>query len=81
MNNDPAYQGKTILVITGERPEESAATAKYAAAEEHRCNSKNRPVDKWRPVLDWSEKQVWDIIEQWRVRVPDNLCVFPFRVF
>jgi len=69
LNNDPAYQGKKILVVTGERAEESAARAKYAAAEEHRCDSKNRLVRQWRPVLDWSEKQVWDIIERWRIRL------------
>src|SRR4051794_30693557 len=68
LNNEAAYQGKKILVVTGERGEESPGRAKYAQAEEHRCNSKNRLVHQWRPVLDWSEKQVWDVIERWRVR-------------
>jgi 3'-phosphoadenosine 5'-phosphosulfate sulfotransferase (PAPS reductase)/FAD synthetase len=68
LNNDPAYQGKKILVVTGERREESSARSKYDEIEEHRCNSKNRTVHHWRPVLDWSEKQVWDIIERHRVR-------------
>ena len=28
LNNDPAYQGKKILVVTGERGQESSARAK-----------------------------------------------------
>lgn len=68
LNNEPAYQGKKILVVTGERREESSARSKYDEAEEHRCNSRNRTVHHWRPVIDWTEHQVWDIIERHRVR-------------
>jgi 3'-phosphoadenosine 5'-phosphosulfate sulfotransferase (PAPS reductase)/FAD synthetase len=68
LNNEPAYQGKKILVVTGERREESSARSKYAEAEEHRCNSRNHLVHHWRPVIDWTEQQVWDIIERHRVR-------------
>jgi 3'-phosphoadenosine 5'-phosphosulfate sulfotransferase (PAPS reductase)/FAD synthetase len=68
LNNDPAYQGKKILVVTGERREESSARSKYSEIEEHRCNSKTRTVHQWRPVIDWSEQQVWDIIARHRVR-------------
>ena len=68
MTNEPAYQGKKILVVTGERGEESSARAKYEDAEPHRTDSKRRLVHHWRPILDWKEKQVWEIIERWRVR-------------
>ena len=66
--NDPAYQGKKILVVTGERRQESSARAKYTETEVHRTNTKNRTVDQWRNVIDWSEEQVWDIIKRWNVR-------------
>jgi 3'-phosphoadenosine 5'-phosphosulfate sulfotransferase (PAPS reductase)/FAD synthetase len=68
LNNEPAYQGKKILVVTGERREESSARSKYDEAEEHRCNSRNHTVHHWRPVIDWNEQQVWEIIERHRVR-------------
>jgi 3'-phosphoadenosine 5'-phosphosulfate sulfotransferase (PAPS reductase)/FAD synthetase len=68
LNNEPAYQGKKILVVTGERREESSARAKYDETEEHRCNSRNHLVHQWRPVIDWTEQQVWDIIAKHRVR-------------
>ena len=28
----------------------------------------DRLVDRWRPIRDWSEKQVWEIIERYRIR-------------
>jgi len=64
LNNHPLYKDKKILVITGERREESANRAKYAEAEIHACNSKRRLVHAWRPVIDWSEQQVWDEYEK-----------------
>jgi len=68
LTNEPAYQGKKILVVTGERAQESPARAKYQDAEPHRTDSKRRLVHHWRPVLDWKEEQVWEIIERWGVR-------------
>jgi hypothetical protein len=66
--NAPAYQGKKVLVITGERRQESSARAKYAESEPHRTNTRNRVVHQWRNVIDWSEEQVWDIIRRWNIR-------------
>jgi 3'-phosphoadenosine 5'-phosphosulfate sulfotransferase (PAPS reductase)/FAD synthetase len=63
-----AWLGFKILVVTGERGEESPARTKYDGAEPHRTDSKRRLVHQWRPILDWKEEQVWDIIERWRVR-------------
>lgn len=60
------FRGKRVLVVTGERAEESANRARYAAAERHRNHQPGprakRHVDHWRPVLRWNESQVWDII-------------------
>lgn len=64
LNNHPLYKDKKILVVTGERREESPNRAKYAEAEIHACNSKRRLVHAWRPVIDWSEQQVWDEYEK-----------------
>jgi hypothetical protein len=71
LNNHPTYQGtkdnpKKILVITGERREESPNRARYLEQEIHACNSTKRIVHAWRPVIDWSEQQIWDEYEKRR---------------
>lgn len=63
LNNHLKYKDKKVLVVTGERREESPNRAKYAEAEIHPCNSKSRLVHAWRPVIDWSEQQIWDEYE------------------
>jgi 3'-phosphoadenosine 5'-phosphosulfate sulfotransferase (PAPS reductase)/FAD synthetase len=68
LTNEPAYQGKKILVVTGERGEESAHRAKYEDIGPHRTDGKRRTVHQWRPILGWKEEQVWEIIERHRVR-------------
>lgn len=60
-------------MITGERAEESANRARYAAFEPHRADRRagtrvRRHIDHWRPVHGWSTAQVWKIIERWRVQ-------------
>lgn len=69
INNDPRFDGKKVLIVTGERREESAARAKYAEAERHSSTSSKRRVDQWRAVIDFTEAQVWDIIARWKVNV------------
>jgi 3'-phosphoadenosine 5'-phosphosulfate sulfotransferase (PAPS reductase)/FAD synthetase len=70
--NDPRFTKKNILMLTGERREESACRARYAEIEKHASTSsrKNlgRRVDQWRPVIDWTEQQVWDKMREWRIR-------------
>lgn len=69
INNEPTFrQGKKLLVLTGERREESANRAAYAEREPHRCDSLKRRVDAWRSVIDWSEARVWETIRRWRIR-------------
>lgn len=65
------FLGKRVLVVTGERAEESAARAKYRTFEPHRADLRNgripRHVDAWRPVHGWAEREVWAIMERWLV--------------
>ena len=59
-----------ILVVSGERRQESAGRAKYNEMEIHRTNATakaRRLVHQWRSVIDWSETQVWDIIRRHRI--------------
>ncbi len=56
-----------LLVVSGERRQESAGRAKYNEMEIHRTNATakaHRLVHQWRNVIDWSEDQVWDIIRR-----------------
>jgi hypothetical protein len=72
LTNDERFQNKRVLVITGERAEESAARANYATFERHRTDLRDgkktwRHIDHWRPVHGWSEAQVWAILQKFRV--------------
>jgi hypothetical protein len=65
------FRGKKILVVTGERAEESSNRAKYAVFENHRNHQPGprakRQVHHWRPVLSWKEEDIWKIIEKHKV--------------
>lgn len=63
------FEGSRSLVISGERSEESPARAKYREFEPHRTSNSKRHVDHWRAVHAWTEKDVWDIIQRFRVAV------------
>lgn len=70
--HDPTLQGtldrpSKILVISGERWEESPARARYAAFERHPTWSQRRQVDWWRPVIGLTENEIWDIIRRYRL--------------
>jgi 3'-phosphoadenosine 5'-phosphosulfate sulfotransferase (PAPS reductase)/FAD synthetase len=67
INNEPAFRGKRLLFLSGERRQESAARSRYAEAEQHRTHTKSRHVDHWRMVIDYTEQQVWDIMREFHV--------------
>lgn len=74
IRNQERFKNKRILVVSGERGEESPARSKYAEFEPDRADLRNgkkffRHVDRYRPVKDWLENRVWAIIERWKVRV------------
>jgi 3'-phosphoadenosine 5'-phosphosulfate sulfotransferase (PAPS reductase)/FAD synthetase len=65
---EPAFKGKRLLFLTGERRQESTARSKYAEAEEHRTHTRSRHVDHWRLVIDWTEAEVWAIMAEYQVQ-------------
>jgi len=67
INNEPAFKGKRLLFLSGERRQESAARSKYAEMERHRTHTKSRHVDHWRMVIDYTEQQVWDIMREYGI--------------
>lgn len=72
--NQERFRGIRTLVLSGERAEESPQRAKYAVFEPDRADLRNgktyfRHIDRYRPILHWRERDVWRIIERFRVRV------------
>lgn len=74
INNQPRFNGRKVLFVTGERREESPNRAKYNQLEPHACDRRKgrtaRHVDAWRPVLEWSEEQVWDALKRHNIIAP-----------
>lgn len=68
LRNDERFRESRTLAITGERAEESANRARYAAFEPHRSDARDgrlrRHIDHWRPIHQWDEHAVWEIIGQ-----------------
>ncbi len=58
-----------LLVITGERREESPGRAVYPEIQKHATHTKTlKRVDHWRPVVAWTEEQVWAALQRWGVQ-------------
>ena len=74
LNNQPRFDGKRVLFVTGERRQESSNRSKYNQLEPHACDRRNgrkgRHVDHWRPVLHWGEDRVWDALKRHGVLPP-----------
>lgn len=68
LRNQPRFNGKRTLFVTGERAAESSARAKYQTFEPDRADGRDgrkaRYVDHWRPVHAWSEREVWAALER-----------------
>lgn len=74
IRNQSRFNGLKVVVLSGERGEESAARAKYEVLERDRADLRDgikfqRYVDRCRSIRDWKEEEVWAIIERFKVRV------------
>lgn len=74
IRNQDRFNGKRVLVVTGERAQESPCRAKYDTFEKDGTDLRNgvkvqRHVDHWRNVHSWKEEEVWAIIERWKINV------------
>ncbi len=67
INNDPRLKEANVLVVTGERRQESNNRARYAQIEEHKSTTRSRRVDQWRAIINWREERVWETIERWSI--------------
>lgn len=87
INNWDKYDNCNMVVMTGERRQESKNRSKYNEIEKSSNDTQSRNSIQWRPIIDWSEKQVWDIIEKHKIqphpcymlgwgRCSCQLCIF-----
>lgn len=72
IRNQPRFINKRVLIVTGERAEESAARACHATFEPHKTDLRKsgktpRHIDHHRPIHGWDEAQVWEILKRWRI--------------
>lgn len=83
INNQKRLLNKKIMVLSGERAQESAGRSEYLELEVDACDCRNndyikpgfkkqriikdRYVDRCRPVHKWSEQQVWDILREFKI--------------
>ena len=79
LRSQERFKNIRTLVLSGERGEESKQRAKYAILEPDKADLRNgrkffRYVDRYRPNRDWKEKQIWDLMEKYRVRA--HPCYF-----
>jgi len=73
IRNQDRFLGQRILVVTGERAQESPARARYASCEPHRTDTRDgtrrrRHVDHWRPIHAWTATHVWDALRRHGIR-------------
>ena len=87
INNSERFNNANIIILTGERREESTARSLYIEFEKHGSYTIKRKVISWRSIVAWSEKQVWAIMEKHLVqahpcyelgwgRCSCQLCIF-----
>lgn len=72
--NQQRFKNKKVLIVSGERAEESPARKRYAFFEPDRTDNRNgksniRHVDRCRIVHHWKEKDVWGIISRYHIVV------------
>ena len=72
IRNQDRFIGKKVLLVSGERAEESKSRANYKTFEPDRSDNrqgktKPRHVDRHRPVHSWTEQEVWTIISRWNL--------------
>lgn len=72
IRNQSRFDGARVLVLSGERAQESAARARYLSFEPDRSDNRSgskkaRLVDRYRPVHSWSERRVWEILRAARI--------------
>lgn len=71
LRNQTRFNGKRVLVVTGERAQESTARSKYATFEPHKADNRTgktgRHIDHYRPVHGWEEEKVWEIMKRHKV--------------
>jgi 3'-phosphoadenosine 5'-phosphosulfate sulfotransferase (PAPS reductase)/FAD synthetase len=72
LRNQTRFHHSRTLLLSGERAEEIANRAAYAAFEPDEADARDsvklaRHIDRWRAVHQWLEADVWAIMERWAI--------------
>jgi 3'-phosphoadenosine 5'-phosphosulfate sulfotransferase (PAPS reductase)/FAD synthetase len=87
ITNNPEYKTANMVIMTGERREESGNRAKYNEIERYRNATKTRNAITWRSIIDMTESEIWDLYKQHKIqphpcyelgwgRCSCQLCIF-----
>jgi 3'-phosphoadenosine 5'-phosphosulfate sulfotransferase (PAPS reductase)/FAD synthetase len=68
ITNDPAFKDAKILMISGERRQESKQRRGLAEIVKHKGTKGTRRVTQWRPIVKWDEFSVWRLLERWSIK-------------
>lgn len=68
INHQQRFKESELLICTGERRAESVARSKYQEIEPYKSFTKTRRAILWRPLIDWTDKEVWAILEKYKVQ-------------
>lgn len=69
-NLEKTRRDAKVLLVSGERREESSGRARYNEMEIHRTNAEKKAlrfVHQWRAVIDYSEKDIWEMLKRHKV--------------
>lgn len=73
LRNQKRFKNLKVATFSGERAEESTARSKYKELEPDRADNRTGKtpsyVDRIRLIKNWTEKEIWAIIERWKIRV------------
>lgn len=67
IRNDPRFKQATVLLVTGERRQESNNRSLYARATEQECTTQSRRVDQYRILLECTVEETWGIVQRWGI--------------
>jgi 3'-phosphoadenosine 5'-phosphosulfate sulfotransferase (PAPS reductase)/FAD synthetase len=71
INNQPRFENKKTLYITGERWQESQGRGEYEELERHDNDAREgklqRHIDHYRPVHKWTTQEVWAKIAEHKI--------------
>ncbi|MDO1449528.1 phosphoadenosine phosphosulfate reductase family protein [Rhodocytophaga aerolata] len=68
ITNSDRFYNCQLMICTGERRLESDKRAEYDEIKPYNGMTRTRRALVWRPIIDWTDKEVWAIMEKYKVQ-------------